>query len=285
MSAGQKKRMHTVPRSYLEAFAVVDPTRRSPGIWRFDRNGAFKVVGLDQAEVVKHFYTVFRDGSPDTGIEDILCGIEGDFCPARDAIVERQPLEKVHRTALARFIAAQLLRTPRFFQSMCAFLDFQGVRYEHNDLRGAMLQLIDYWIPRLARMNAVYAYNDTSVPFLTSDNPAVAWKKSPDGLVWGVLDQYDPHLIISCPLTPTLAFVAYQTPTSLQAANTEDHETPRHERVAKTFTTHVDCGTLPEAEVQRLNGLCIANAHTCVYSCYNDTALEQHINTAFGRHS
>jgi len=61
MSAGQKKRMHTVPRSYLEAFAVVDPTRRSPGIWRFDRNGAFKVVGLDQAEVVKHFYTVFRD--------------------------------------------------------------------------------------------------------------------------------------------------------------------------------------------------------------------------------
>ena len=57
MSAGQKKRMHTVPRSYLEAFAVVDPTRRSPGIWRFDRNGAFKVVGLDQAEVVKHFYS------------------------------------------------------------------------------------------------------------------------------------------------------------------------------------------------------------------------------------
>jgi hypothetical protein len=115
MSAGQKKRMHTVPRSYLEAFAVVDPTRRSKGIWRFDCNGAFKVVGLDQAEVVKHFYTVFRDDSPDTGIEDILCGIEGDFCSARDAIVERQPLEKVHRTALARFIVAQLLRTPRFF--------------------------------------------------------------------------------------------------------------------------------------------------------------------------
>src|SRR5256885_1627821 len=81
-------------RSYLEAFAVVDPTRRFPGIWRFDRNGAFKVVGLDQSEIVKHFYTVFRDGSPDTGIEDILGGIEADFCPARDAIVERQPLEK-----------------------------------------------------------------------------------------------------------------------------------------------------------------------------------------------
>lgn len=136
----------------------------------------------------------------------------------------------VHRTSLASFIAAQLIRTPRFFQSMCAFLDSEGVPYDHNDLRGAMLVLIDRWIPRLTRMNAVYAYNDTAVPLPTSDNPAVAWKK------------------------------------------TGDHETPRHERVAHTFTTHVDRGTLPEAEVHRLNDLCLANAHSCVYSSNNDTA-------------
>jgi len=281
MADGQKRRMHTVPEGYLEAFAVHDPARRSAGIWRFDRtSGQSKMLGVGQSEVEKDFYTVFRDGNPDTGIEDIFCGIEGDFCKARNALLERTPLLKEHRTALARFIAAQLLRTPRFFQLMQDGLDAEGISYERDDLKGAMLVLIDRWIPRLARMSAVLAYNDTGLPLLTCDNPAVMWKKNGDSFICGV-DQYDPELVISCPITPALAFVAYQTHESLQAVHAERHDIPRAERVPGTFVSHVDGGTLPELEVKRLNQICISNAHRYVYASYSDKPLLRFLQNRF----
>lgn len=263
----RKARMHTVPRSYLEAFAVKDAARRSPSVWRFDLNGNRKQVGVTQAEVVKHFYTVFREnGEADTGIEDILSRIEGNFCPARDALLKQEPLDKAQRTAFARFVAAQLLRTPRFFQAVRNMLEVDRFPYTESDLRGAMLVLIDRWIPRLTRMNAIYAYNETGVPLLTSDNPAAAWRKEGDDIICGLFHKNDPQLTISCPLSPTLAFIAYHTPESLSAAYAENHDTPPQERLPASFKTHVDCGTLPEAEVRRLNQVCVANAHKYVYS-------------------
>ena len=75
--AGQRtRRMHTVPRSYLETFAVQDPDRRTPSVWRFDRLSAeAKVVGVRDAEVVKDIYALVDDtGSPDTVIEDAILG-------------------------------------------------------------------------------------------------------------------------------------------------------------------------------------------------------------------
>src|SRR5579862_4609737 len=113
----QTKRMHTVPEAYFEAFAVRDTTRRTSGIWRFDRiSGEHKLLGIGDAEVVNDIYTVFRgDGTRDIGIEvELFCGIEGEFCRARKALLKRTPLSKEHWISLARFVAAQLLRTPRF---------------------------------------------------------------------------------------------------------------------------------------------------------------------------
>ena len=61
--------MHTVPEAYFEAFAVGE-TRRTSGIWRFDRvSGERKLLGVGDAEVLKDTYTVMgNDGAPDIGI-------------------------------------------------------------------------------------------------------------------------------------------------------------------------------------------------------------------------
>jgi len=130
-------------------------------------------------------------------------------------------------------------------------LTADGTPYEQDTLPRVMLMLIGRWIPRLARMRGILAYNETGVPLLTCDNPAVTWKKSGDGFVCGV-DQYDPELVVSCPLSATLMFVAYQTPESARAVHAEQHDIPRADRKPQTFTSYVDIGSLPEVEVKRM---------------------------------
>jgi hypothetical protein len=267
--------MHTVAEGYFEPFAIQEPTRRTSGVWRFDRiSGESKVLGVGDAEVARDIYTVFsEDGTPDTGIEDeLLCGLEGAFCTARSVVSDRQPLTKENWAGLFRFVAAQLLRTPRVFQLMRDGLDANGTTYEQDTLPRVMLLLIERWIPRLARMRGIVAYNETGLPLLTCDNPAATWKKNGEGFICGV-DQYDPGLVVSCPLSPTLMFVAYQTTESLEAVHREQHDVARADRRPGTFATHIDIGSMPESEVKRMNHICVTNAHRYVYASYSNKTL------------
>ena len=282
MAGGRTRRMHTVPEGYFEAFAVPEPARRTSAVWRFDRaSSESKLLGVSDAEVAKDIYTVFNDdGNPDTGIEDLLCGLEGAFCSARNMLLDRKPLSKENWSGLFRFIAAQLLRTPRFFQLVRDGLNADGTQYEQDTLPRVMLLLIERWIPRLARMNGILAYNETSVPLLTCDNPAVTWKKSGGGFICGV-DQYDPKLVVSCPLSPALIFVAYQTPESLRAVHAEQHDIPRADRKPEKFTSHVGIGSLPESEAKRMNHICVSNAHRYVYANYSGKSLLRFLQNRF----
>jgi hypothetical protein len=281
--------MHTVPESYFEAFAVDDPSRRgTAGVWRFDRLSAeAKILGVSNSEVVNNIYTVYsEDGVPDIGIEsELLCGIEGSFNAARRFLLEesflprRVPISKEQWAGVARFIAAQLLRTPRFFQSMRDSLDADGVEYENDAPPRVMIELIGRWIMRLVRMRGIIAFTETALPFLTSDNPAVMWKKQGDGFAF--TNQYDPELVVSCPLSPKLLYCAYQTPDSLKAVRAERHDISRAERPSETFVSHVDFGSLPEREVKRLNLLCVSSAHRYVYANYCDKPLLNFLHNRF----
>ena len=90
-------------------------------------------------------------------------------------------------------------------------------------------------------------------------------KKHGGGFVCGV-DQYDQELVVSCPLSPTLLYAAYQTEESLKAVHAERHDIPREERQPETFVSHVDFGSIPEWEIKRQNQLCVQNAHNAVYA-------------------
>ena len=85
-------------------------------------------------------------------------------------------------------------------------------------------------------------YTETDLPLLTSDNPAVMWKKQGDGFVCGV-DQYDRERVVSCPLSPTLLYLAYQTGESLRAVHAERHDIPRDRRQPELFTSN--CVSVP----------------------------------------
>ena len=110
----QTSRMHSVPASYLAAFAVPAPDRRTPAVWRFGRERSSKLVGIYDAEVVRDIYTVFNeDGTPDTAIEDdFLKNIDDAFSAVREVLKAGSDLTPLHFASLARFIALELMRTP-----------------------------------------------------------------------------------------------------------------------------------------------------------------------------
>lgn len=269
--------MHTVPEGYLESFAVNDPARRTSGVWRFERNsGESKILGVGDIEVVKDIYTVFTDeGAPDTGIEEVLCDLEGAFCEARKALSDRARPSKECWSALFRFVSAQLLRTPHVFEQMRKFFDGEETTYKQDSFPRVMLLLIERWFPRLARMSGLIAYNETGLPLLTSDNPAALWKKDDrGGFVYGV-DQFDPNLVISCPLSPTLMFVAYQTAESLAAVRKEQYDSPRDDRPSESFSSRVNYGPWPEQEIRRMNRVCVTNSYRHVYANYSNEPLRR----------
>lgn len=278
------KRMHTVAQSYLESFADDEPARRTSRVWRFDRvTGEAKLIGVRDAEVVKDIYTVWKnDGTPDTGIEDeIFCNIEGAFCAARDLLLVKDRIpNKDDWAGAARFVAAQLLRTPRVLHAMADEMMGRGIGHQRDMPQRVMLLLIERWIPRLLQMRGIAAHNDTGVPFLTSDNPAVWWKKEGNGFIIGV-DQYDPNLLVSCPLSPTLMFVAYQTPESLRRVHSEQLVRDGLEAAPTSLRTSIQIGAVPESEVRRLNHICINNAHRYVYANHCNSRLLQFLKNRF----
>ena len=128
---GRTRRMHTVPESYFEAFAVREPARRTSRLWRFERStGESKLLGVGDAEITKDIYAVFNeDGTPDTGIEDeLLCGLEGAFCTARNLLLQQKPLSKENWSSLFRLrSSASLSSFWRFGKAPAAMGPFTTV--------------------------------------------------------------------------------------------------------------------------------------------------------------
>ena len=95
------------------------------------------------------------------------------------------------------------------------------------------------------------------------------------------VDQFDGNLIVSCPLTPTLAFVDQQTQQSLEAVNVERYDLDAAQRPSWTFRSHVGIGALPAHEVTRLNLVCVLNAQRYVYANYLDDELLRFLDQYF----
>lgn len=279
--------MHTVPQGYFKSFTFADPNRRDgEAIFRFDRSepGQGRRVGLNVAEVNNDIYTVFDDnGAPDTGIEDLLCKWEGAFCAALRPLVEWKGrkdavlVDKDQWVAIARFISAQMLRTPAMFERMKTFLTSNQMPYGRDDPPRVMFFLIRRWVSRLARMKGSIIHAEGDLPLLTSDNPVALWNGRGQEMTPGTADHFHPNLTVSCPLTPRLLYMAEQTTTSLAAV----HDEGKHKAKNLTFVSNLIFGTILEREVKKLNALCVKNAHKRVYANYCDPALLQFLENTF----
>jgi hypothetical protein len=280
MGDQQTKRMHVVAAGYLGAFAVRAPERREPAVWRFERaSGASKLLGVQDVGVVKDIYTVFgEDGLPDTGIEDeVLRDIDGAYCAARNALDQSPNLSTELWTGLARFLAFQLLRTPRSFQSTRDEFARHGVPHADDDPPKLMLFAAP-WLERwLLHMEWAVVRNESDFPFLTSDEPAVMWKDMGTGLEIGP-GFLDPALQITCALAPTRAFIARHTSESLRAVCSDlPHGIPE----IPDCPIRITGGALTADQVRRFNLVTIANADRYLYANYNNARLQRFLTSRF----
>jgi hypothetical protein len=126
-------------------------------------------------------------------------------------------------------------------------------------------------------MNWLLCFNESNFPFLTSDNPATAWKDLGHGIETGV-GFLEPDLRITCPLAPTLALMATHTDESLKAIRTEsvDIDPP-----PGRFTLRIRGGPCATEGIKGLNLVTITNADRCVYASYNDAPLQRFLESRF----
>ncbi len=106
-----------MPASYLEAFSETTG-RRKPAVWRYSRaRSEPDLIGVRDAAVWKDIYAFDDDeGKRSAAIEDLLAEVEGAFCVARRKLDRSGELNVDERVAVARFMAFQMLRTPRSLQ-------------------------------------------------------------------------------------------------------------------------------------------------------------------------
>jgi hypothetical protein len=270
--------MHTVPAGYMKAFAVPEADRRTPRVWRFGRDGSAKLLGIFDAEVVKDIYSVVgTDGRRDTGIEDdFLDNLDGAFCTIRDSLIVEENLTVDSFSALARFVAFQLMRTPRSLQMIRDFADEAGEETKTDMPQRVMLELARRAIPRLARMKHNLTRHETNFPLLTSDNPVVTWRMANGVFECGV-DLRVRDVVVTFPLSPALMYIAYQTLDSFKTTRNAEAgvKTPGNYKINVGFCT-MDAPT-----VKHLNTFSLENAHSHVYANHDTPVLRRFLENKF----
>ena len=275
--------MHTVPQVYLAEFA--DPTlhRRQPAVWRFQRGcGDPTLVTLVNASVEKDFYTLTdKEGNRNTGVEQrVLDPVEREFARVRRAVHAKEELDETHPLALARFISYQLTRTPRAFQLLRDAGAHEGLSFDQNAPTVVMISLASWISNWLSKMDWILSYNETDYSFFTSDNPVVMWRDLGDGPEIGV-GFLDSATLVSCPLSPTVAFCARHTERSLIAVRTTDARPDAPLPQREFMNLNVWRHKLDAADVKKLNVVFASNADKYIYANSQSARLRRFLSSRF----
>lgn len=238
------------------------------------------MIGANDAAVVRDIYAIVgEDGSRDTAIEDLLLkGVDGAFCGVRELLVAHQEVRYWQWRDLSRFLALQIARTPRQFQSIRDEYASFGVNADQNDPQKAMVLAaprLENWI---CWMEWAICRNESDFPFLTSDNPVVFWVDRGKGAEGGV-GFAEPALQIFFPVSPRLCFTARHSQTSCSAALADPAN--REASFLQEFDLNIVEGKLDATQVKRANLLMVGNADKCVYSNSNDEALGRFLKRRF----
>ncbi|MBI2914090.1 MAG: DUF4238 domain-containing protein [Chloroflexi bacterium] len=134
----QPKRHHFVPKFYLRHFA--DNKRRVRMYTRGHKRKPI-IVSVSNAAVESGLYTVLEEsGDESQKVEGLLSLIEGQAKSAIDRILKgRFPPDLEDRSALALFMALQMLRTPEQHRQYEAMVDY------------TQKVLLEGWTPEYAR--------------------------------------------------------------------------------------------------------------------------------------
>ena len=257
--------MHTIPRSYLAAFADLSAPREKPHVWRFERQSNVpKLISLRDISVKRDIYTLWtEDGQPDLSIEmRVLAeGVEDGFSNLIASLEAGKQPPYWRCRQLSRFMAFQLLRTPRSFQifrDACALNDVNVGPNDPQRLTVYMAPQIENWI---CQMSWYVSSNVTSLPFLTSDNPVTAYAET--GLIAEVgVGFSNPALRVIFPLSPRICLVMEHTPASLFCVTSDSSE--REPSFMHEFELLIHSAELTLLDVIRLNQ--VTNAEKYAYT-------------------
>ena len=144
---------------------------------------------------------------------------------------------------------------------------YREIEVGTNDPQLAMVRQTPFLEKWLCVMQWIVCRNRATLPFLTSDNPAVMWADRGDGAEGGVGFR-EPALRITMPLTPRLCLMCVQTEASLETVCNEDFN------ASPQFTDfhplHIDEGWLDIDQTVRLNQVTVANAQRYIYAHSRD---------------
>jgi hypothetical protein len=278
----QTDHMHTVPVGYLRRFADRSVGRDTAHVWRFGREASEpRLIGVRDVSVKRGIYKLLSETKPpDIFIETELLAktVELGF-PELVALLEagKDPSYWGWRR-LSRFLAFQLLRTPRAFQMIRDACAAQAIEIGRNGPQLNMIWMapkIENWI---CQLEWLVLSNSTTFPFLTSDNPVTPWADRGGGFEAGV-GFHDPSFRLFFPLTPTLAIAALQTSVSLKGISGDPPQRPGSFR--DLFDLSIQKGVLTAEGVWIHNRVTIAFAENYVYANGNDDRLRLFLKEHF----
>lgn len=258
--------MHTVPGSYLRAFADITARRRNPHLWQFDRQTELhKPISIRDASVRRNIYTLrTQNGTPDTTIETLLdSNIESPFAKVVRLLGCGQTPEYWQWRSVSRMVAVQLARTPRTFQALRDDGIRQGVEVGPNGPQLAMVHIAPFLEKWICGMVWILCRNKSTFPLVTSDNPVVMWADHGGGAELGVGFE-NPALRILFPLTPRICLVAAQTDASLKSVL--DDVPGSNPRFTDFHPLRIDSGLLGIEMAVRMNQLTVSYAERYVYA-------------------
>ncbi len=268
---GKAKAQHTAPQTYLRRFTATPHKRRPEDkeIYVFDKvNGTVRKQKIKNVCYENHFYDYTASDGALVSIEDYLRTAIEDACkPALDAVcsdVTPRALA-LHQRVIARFAAAQLIRTTATRQEHRNIADAldelamrAGKRPECVPDSELTLEHIAHIVRRLPQIAEILAHktwvllkNATGTPFWTSDHPVV--RHNPDDKRPHDIGILSPGVQIYLPISAELTLYMHD---------------PRPDAA---FVA----ATIGAGDVRRLNALQIMESRRYVYASADHFALAQ----------
>jgi hypothetical protein len=279
-------RMHSVAAGYLRAFADPSPEHRSPRVWRFESGDAYpKPIGVLDASVQRGLYAL-RDeaGKVDTTIETQLFQIDEESLPEVIRLLESGDRPSYEQwQGLIRYMAFQLVRTPRMFQIYKNEVGRRGIELGRHDLPLAPIfqgPILHEW---LCAMTWTLSGNHSALPLLTSDNPVARWVEKEDTLDF-LAGFAEPGLHILFPLNPRMCLLGIHNDASLKAVR--DHEFQTQPRFSDPDPPPVFRGALNKSQATELNRVTILHSERYTYASSDQEEvrlLVQETHTRFRR--
>ncbi len=193
------RNQHFVPRCYLSEFTDPStPAGQEPYVWVFDKDGKNSRKRAPKNIFSEtHLYTFEFNGEKDFTIEQSLSTIESKYAYVfRHKIKQKKPLTEMEHAYLCAFVAAQMVRTPRFKQNQESFIQQlidhgtqmalahgvadspqvrQWIEYKKDAHKIQMVDSIPYIANTLMQMSVAFlcVKDPTKHWFITSDDPCV----------------------------------------------------------------------------------------------------------------